>query len=38
MEKILGDVAPHSGQFAGSLEWSKFRIFVNGPHSSQSYS
>lgn len=37
-EKIFGEDAPHSGQFAGALDWSRPRSFVNGPHASQWYS
>jgi hypothetical protein len=37
-EKIFGEEVPHSGQFAGALDWSMPRSFVNGPHSSQLYS
>lgn len=37
-EKIFGEDSPHSGQFAGALDWSRLRSFVKGPHSSQLYS
>jgi len=37
-EKIFGEDSPHSGQFAGALDWSRLRNLVKEPHSSQLYS